>query len=170
LQHVIQGCHLKCCPACMYLLPLYAWEMRSRTHRLKSAFLPASGGTWNIICQHRATCVAVSLQTKCLLWGSLPNINKAGRGRRAEGSGPGCLSIVMGPPPQMVFDLQALSCFVWLALSRGSGSRCKLDMACSPNEIIRSKIRRSKKYIYFSICACHPCAGAMLIFSVSFQF
>ena len=22
----------------------------------------------------------------------------------------------------------------------------------------------------FSICACHPCAGAMLIFSVSFQF
>ena len=24
--------------------------------------------------------------------------------------------------------------------------------------------------IHFSICACHPCAGAMLIFSVSFQF
>jgi hypothetical protein len=23
---------------------------------------------------------------------------------------------------------------------------------------------------HFSICACHPCAGAMLIFSVSFQF
>ena len=24
--------------------------------------------------------------------------------------------------------------------------------------------------LHFSICACHPCAGAMLIFSASFQF
>ena len=24
--------------------------------------------------------------------------------------------------------------------------------------------------LHFSICACHPCAGAMLNFSVSFQF
>lgn len=29
---------------------------------------------------------------------------------------------------------------------------------------------KSKKLLHFSICACHPCAGAMLIFSVSFQF
>ena len=28
----------------------------------------------------------------------------------------------------------------------------------------------AKKSVHFSICACHPCAGAMLIFSVSFQF
>ena len=27
----------------------------------------------------------------------------------------------------------------------------------------------SKNCVHFSICACHPCAGAMLIFSVSFQ-
>ena len=27
-----------------------------------------------------------------------------------------------------------------------------------------------KHCLHFSICACHPCAGAMLIFSVSFQF
>ena len=27
-----------------------------------------------------------------------------------------------------------------------------------------------QKVRYFSIYACHPCAGAMLIFSVSFQF
>ena len=27
-----------------------------------------------------------------------------------------------------------------------------------------------KIWNHFSICACHPCAGAMLIFSVSFQF
>ncbi len=26
-----------------------------------------------------------------------------------------------------------------------------------------------KKWLHFSICACHPCAGAMLIFSVTFQ-
>ena len=30
--------------------------------------------------------------------------------------------------------------------------------------------RKAKKLVHFSICACHPCAGAMLIFSVSFQF
>ena len=28
----------------------------------------------------------------------------------------------------------------------------------------------TKNQLHFSICACHPCAGAMLIFSVSFQF
>ena len=27
-----------------------------------------------------------------------------------------------------------------------------------------------KNCLHFSICACHPCAGAMLMFSVSFQF
>ena len=26
------------------------------------------------------------------------------------------------------------------------------------------------KCLHFSICACHPCAGAMLILSVPFQF
>ena len=29
---------------------------------------------------------------------------------------------------------------------------------------------QQKNCLHFSICACHPCAGAMLIFSVSFQF
>ena len=28
----------------------------------------------------------------------------------------------------------------------------------------------TKNLVHFSICACHPCAGAMQIFSVSFQF
>ena len=32
------------------------------------------------------------------------------------------------------------------------------------------KPAREKNWLHFSICACHPCAGAMLIFSVSFQF
>ena len=31
-------------------------------------------------------------------------------------------------------------------------------------------VRKKKNLDHFSICACHPCAGAMLIFSVSFQF
>ncbi len=30
--------------------------------------------------------------------------------------------------------------------------------------------KTTKRFHTFSICACHPCAGAMLIFSVSFQF
>jgi hypothetical protein len=31
-------------------------------------------------------------------------------------------------------------------------------------------VKSQKNLDHFSICACHPCAGAMLIFSVSFQF
>jgi hypothetical protein len=31
-------------------------------------------------------------------------------------------------------------------------------------------VESAKNLVRFSICACHPCAGAMLIFSVSFQF
>ena len=34
----------------------------------------------------------------------------------------------------------------------------------------RRKAKSEKNLDHFSICACHPCAGAMLIFSVSFQF
>jgi len=32
------------------------------------------------------------------------------------------------------------------------------------------RVKSQKNLDHFSICACHPCAGAMLIFSVSFQF
>ena len=34
----------------------------------------------------------------------------------------------------------------------------------------KKKVQAKVKSDTFSICACHPCAGAMLIFSVSFQF
>ena len=35
---------------------------------------------------------------------------------------------------------------------------------------LKPSCARAKNLVHFSICACHPCAGAMLIFSVSFQF
>ena len=35
---------------------------------------------------------------------------------------------------------------------------------------LQGYIYASLKYLRFSICACHACAGAMLIFSASFQF
>nr|XP_004500750.2 auxin-induced protein 6B-like [Cicer arietinum] len=39
------------------------------------------------------------------------------------------------------------------------------------NERKKMKGKKDQKNLdHFSICACHPCAGAMLIFSVSFQF
>ena len=41
-----------------------------------------------------------------------------------------------------------------LYLGRWNNEQCQLTKNC----------------LHFSICACHPCAGAMLIFSVSFQF
>ena len=49
-------------------------------------------------------------------------------------------------------------------------------LACSSNSPFQeyerpvSTPKKKKKSDTFSICACHPCAGAMLIFSVSFQF
>ena len=39
---------------------------------------------------------------------------------------------------------------------------------CTP--ATTSALCGTKTSLLFSICACHPCAGAMLIFSVSFQF
>ena len=50
----------------------------------------------------------------------------------------------------------------------------KLSMLlCLAMEILRlqdNNIECTKNLIHFPICACHPCAGAMLIFSASFQF
>ena len=36
-------------------------------------------------------------------------------------------------------------------------------------QILREAPHAAKKCLHFSICACHLCAGAMLIFAVSFQ-
>ncbi len=35
---------------------------------------------------------------------------------------------------------------------------------------IYAAFKNLKNSEHFSICACHPCAGAVLIFSVSFRF
>jgi len=53
------------------------------------------------------------------------------------------------------------SSWIWVPCLEKTACR-SLNMLCVrvPN----------KNLIHFSICACHPCAGAMLIFSVSFQF
>ena len=47
--------------------------------------------------------------------------------------------------------------------------RCAIEFLVS---VVEPGPNRSvwKNSLPFSICACHPCAGAMLIFSVSFQF
>ena len=53
---------------------------------------------------------------------------------------------------------------------------CALDSfsanMSSPASVPRPRNAKSRfnNCLHFSICACHPCAGAMLIFSVSFQF
>ena len=47
----------------------------------------------------------------------------------------------------------------------------KTNQTCVPlNRLTTHEFTAKKVEIHFSICACHPCAGAMLIFSVSFQF
>ena len=54
---------------------------------------------------------------------------------------------------------------------------CAVDDALQPKwrqlvalVALVAKPCRAKNSVHFSICACYPCAGAMLIFSVSFQF
>ena len=42
--------------------------------------------------------------------------------------------------------------------------------SCEHRACLKPSCARAKNLVHFSICACHPCAGAMLIFSVSFQF
>ena len=44
-----------------------------------------------------------------------------------------------------------------------------IDTSPSKDFLNHYRASKSKKWIAFSIYACHPCAGAMLIFSVSFQ-
>ena len=39
----------------------------------------------------------------------------------------------------------------------------------SPKVRWQVTVKSKEKWLHFSICVCHPCAGAMLIFSVSFQ-
>ena len=41
---------------------------------------------------------------------------------------------------------------------------------CAPGQMWAQTATTHQNCLHFSICACHPCAGAMLIFSVSFQF
>ena len=41
---------------------------------------------------------------------------------------------------------------------------------CSVSSQVPRAPAAQNNCLHFSICACHPCAGAMLIFSVSFQF
>ena len=45
----------------------------------------------------------------------------------------------------------------------------RLNTLSNVHEVDKER-KRAKNLVHFSICACHPCAGAMLIFSVSFQF
>ena len=58
---------------------------------------------------------------------------------------------------------------IWKHLFSFSGTQLTLMLLLL--SILRPTKRGTKKKCdTFSICACHPCAGAMLIFSVSFQF
>ena len=44
------------------------------------------------------------------------------------------------------------------------------DASVGAKRVLLCRRKKSRNNcLHFSICACHPCAGAMLIFSVSFQ-
>ena len=53
----------------------------------------------------------------------------------------------------------------------GVNTRMLVTLTCELSVIDEGYMNHLREYcLHFSICACHPCAGAMLIFSVSFQF
>ena len=54
--------------------------------------------------------------------------------------------------------------FVWVMFSKYNPNRTTNPNPQNPNSL------HGKKYGTLHEFACHPCAGAMLIFSVSFQF
>ncbi len=58
---------------------------------------------------------------------------------------------------------------VWLLLLQSDLDSISISISISIRCTFGIK-QQQKKCDTFSICACHPCAGAMLIFSVSFQF
>ena len=52
----------------------------------------------------------------------------------------------------------------------GAYAQGKSQSGASSKTARDQHVKSQKNLDHFSICACHPCAGAMLIFSVSFQF
>ena len=67
-------------------------------------------------------------------------------------------------------DLRVLSAFPPPLLNALQFRANKAIRKQHGNTVAPPARRVRKKQVHFSICACHPCAGAMLIFSVSFQF
>ena len=78
----------------------------------------------------------------------MPSLNPSGAGAGRRGSrSPSPLSVAEEGKDESREELG----MTWLVLGLGLGF-CDTHL------------------VHFSICACHPCTGAMLIFSVSFQF
>ena len=86
----LAACHSRLPPKLLSCLHVFAAIVfvGSGEQCFKSACLPASGGAWIIVCQHRATCAAMSLQTKCLIWESLPILIGMGEGGGLGAQGP----------------------------------------------------------------------------------
>ena len=61
-------------------------------------------------------------------------------------------------------------CCVWPVCACCCGAERARRKAQENNSPAPTKHTRGIKVDTFSSCACHPCAGTMLIFSVSFQF
>ena len=78
-----------------------------------------------------------------------------------------CLHVKLKNPSFSIFQICTIQTF------RNSKIQCKKSniprRQVSNDEGFQPQFQITKNCLHFSICACHPCAGAMLIFSVSFQ-
>ena len=72
-------------------------------------------------------------------------------------------------PPLLLLPRSSASAAPLPAGFRRGGSRRWGHWTC-PGDCGPCFARNIKKCLHFSICACHPCAGAMLILSASFKF
>ena len=99
-----------------------------------------------------------------------------GPGHGKRGAGPGCVKQRCSPSAAAAPGLPRLQ---WhRSSSRSLGVSRLGDRLYTETRLVagvasscqRAVGTHQKTWYLFSICACHPCAGAMLIFSVSFQF
>ena len=67
----------------------------------------------------------------------------------------------------MLADLTIREKLFWMVLLYWVAPRLQYPLR---EELLVIMIEAWQKCLHFSTCACHPCAGAMLIFFVSFQF
>ena len=158
---------------CLYLLTQCALSFCFGQH---CTSLCSSSANWLQSC----TCSTSSCHNMDIsfLWFHFCNRSCLGVGVWVWVFGCGCLSVGVWVWGVWVWDVWLWGvwvCCVWVVVVCSrlcTNAKCMNQLGSTTTNAADSEHKwiSYKKCLHFSICACHPCAGAMLIFSVSFQF